>query len=131
MELNEKIITKLVLAAASAREKSYSPYSRFAVGAAVLTDGGKIYSGTNIENASFGLTVCAERVAIFNAITEGEHCFIALAVVAEGAVSPCGACRQVFAEFAPADAQVILAYPDGKVRQNFAMSQLLPDSFKL
>jgi len=92
---------KLLEAAKNARLLSYSPYSKFKVGAAVLTKNGKIYSGCNIENASYGITNCAERTAIFKAVSEGERDLTALVVVAdtEGPVSPCGACRQVIAEF--------------------------------
>lgn len=94
-------IEELVEVAKKARLASYSPYSKFKVGAAVLTKSGKIYSGCNIENASYGLTNCAERTAIFKAVSDGERELTALAVVAdtEGPVSPCGACRQVIAEF--------------------------------
>lgn len=94
-------IEELVEVAKKARLASYSPYSKFKVGAAVLTKSGKIYSGCNIENASYGLTNCAERTAIFKAVSDGERELTALAVVAdtECPVSPCGACRQVIAEF--------------------------------
>ena len=86
-----------------ARVSSYSPYSRFAVGAALLTRSGRIVHGCNVENASFGLSVCAERTAVWKAVGEGEREFVAVAIAAEpGAVaSPCGACRQVLHEFAP------------------------------
>ena len=91
----------LIKAAKKAREFSYSPYSKFKVGAAVLTKTGKIYSGCNIENASYGITNCAERTAIFKAVSEGERELEALAVIADtdGPTTPCGACRQVIAEF--------------------------------
>jgi cytidine deaminase len=94
-------MTDLLQAACEARKLAYAPYSRFSVGAAVLTDSGRIYSGCNIENASYGLTVCAERIAIFQAIAAGEKRLTALAVVADtpGPAAPCGACRQVMAEF--------------------------------
>jgi cytidine deaminase len=90
-----------------ARATSYSPYSRFAVGAALLTRGGRIVHGCNVENASLGLSLCAERTAVFKAVSEGDCDFVAIAITAEpGAVaSPCGACRQVLHEFAP-DLQV-------------------------
>lgn len=91
----------LIQAAQAARDKAYVPYSNFKVGAAVLTQEGKIYTGCNIENASYGLCNCAERTAIFKAVSEGENELIAIAIVADttGPVSPCGACRQVMAEF--------------------------------
>ena len=97
----EQHIQKLIDRAAVAREKAYSPYSHFSVGAALLCEGGAIYEGCNIENASYGLTNCAERTAIFKAVSEGHTKFKALAVVAdtEGPCSPCGACRQVISEF--------------------------------
>jgi cytidine deaminase len=89
--------------AETARRQSYSPYSRFAVGAALLTREGRIVTGANVENASYGLSVCAERTALWKAVTEGDRQFVAIAIAAEpGAVaSPCGACRQVLHEFAP------------------------------
>lgn len=97
----EQHIQKLIDRAAVAREKAYSPYSHFSVGAALLCEGGAIYEGCNIENASYGLTNCAERTAIFKAVSEGHTKFKAIAVVAdtEGPCSPCGACRQVISEF--------------------------------
>ena len=92
---------KLMDCAIKARENAYSPYSHFAVGAALLCEDGTLYEGCNIENASYGLTNCAERTAIFKAVSEGHTKFKALAVVAdtEGPCAPCGACRQVMAEF--------------------------------
>lgn len=94
-------IQKLMDCAIKARENAYSPYSHFAVGAALLCEDGTLYEGCNIENASYGLTNCAERTAIFKAVSEGHIKFKALAVVAdtEGPCAPCGACRQVMAEF--------------------------------
>ena len=93
----------LMAEAVAARGASHSPYSRFPVGAALLTEGGRVYHGCNVVNASFGLTCCAERTAVFKAVSEGDHAFRAIAVSArsgEGA-PPCGACRQVLAEFSP------------------------------
>lgn len=97
----EQHILKLIDCATVAREKSYSPYSHFGVGAALLCEDGTICEGCNVENASYGLTNCAERTAIFKAVSEGYTKFKALAVVAdtEGPCSPCGACRQVISEF--------------------------------
>ena len=99
--MTELEIQKLMDCAIKAREKAYSPYSHFAVGAALLCEDGTLYAGCNIENASYGLTNCAERTAIFKAVSEGHIKFKALAVVAdtEGPCAPCGACRQVMAEF--------------------------------
>lgn len=113
-----------------ARRGSHSPYSRFAVGAAVLGESGRIYHGANIENASFGLTCCAERTAIFKAVTEGERGFVAIAVTArdgQGA-PPCGACRQVMAEFAP-DLEVHWRDRRGRILTKH-LSVLLPDQFE-
>lgn len=99
--MTELEIQKLMDCAIKARENAYSPYSHFAVGAALLCEGGTLFEGCNIENASYGLTNCAERTAIFKAVSEGHIKFKALAVVAdtEGPCAPCGACRQVMAEF--------------------------------
>lgn len=99
--MTELEIQKLMDCAIKARENAYSPYSHFAVGAALLCEDGTIYEGCNIENASYGLTNCAERTAVFKAVSEGYTKFKALAVVAdtEGPCAPCGACRQVMAEF--------------------------------
>ncbi|BCV20577.1 cytidine deaminase [Moorella sp. Hama-1] len=121
----------LLAAAAAARVKAYAPYSRFKVGAALMAAGGRVYSGGNIENASYSLTVCAERVALFQAVAAGEREFIALAVVGGDlpACFPCGACRQVLAEFAP-DLEVITGRPGGPLQRRL-LRELLPDSFKL
>ena len=99
--MTELEIQKLMDCAIKARENAYSPYSHFAVGAALLCEDGTLYEGCNIENVSYGLTNCAERTAIFKAVSEGHIKFKALAVVAdtEGPCAPCGACRQVMAEF--------------------------------
>lgn len=119
---------ELVTAAISAREEAYVPYSGFKVGAAVQGISGLIYSGCNIENASYGLSNCAERTAIFKAVSEGELELIAIAVVADtpGPVSPCGACRQVMAEFGIR--KILLANLNGKQR-TVTMEELLPFSF--
>jgi len=100
-DMTEQEIQKLIDRAIVAREKTYSPYSHFGVGAALLCEDGAIYEGCNIENASYGLTNCAERTAIFKAVSEGRTKFKSLAVVAdtEGPCAPCGACRQVMGEF--------------------------------
>jgi len=115
---------ELVALAREARDKAYAPYSGFAVGAALRAKSGRIYSGCNVENASYGLTVCAERVAIFKAVSAGERKFEALAVVTEPQASPCGACRQVLAEFG-LDIQVIIA-DLGKGRKVYTVGDLLP-----
>lgn len=117
----------LLALAAEAREGAYAGYSGFAVGAALRTRSGKVYTGCNIENASYGLTVCAERVAIWKAVSEGETEFEVLVVVTSIAGSPCGACRQVMAEFA-LDMPVIIADLE-KVRSVNTVAELLPGAF--
>ncbi|MDT8901942.1 cytidine deaminase [Anaeroselena agilis] len=120
---------KLINAALDARDRAYAPYSRFAVGAAVLGESGRVYSGSNVENASYGLTMCAERVAIFKAISEGEKRLAALAVAADTALpaSPCGACRQVMAEFGIN--KVIMCNTRGEKR-TVTLAELLPHAFE-
>jgi cytidine deaminase len=118
-------------AAEKARKASYSPYSRFAVGAALVTASGRVFLGCNVENASFGLACCAERTAVFKAISEGERDFVAVAVTArEGdGAPPCGACRQVLHEFAPA-MWVLWRDARGRVKRR-RLSALLAEPFDL
>lgn len=121
---------QLIEAAREARDRAYVPYSRFAVGAAVLTRSGRIFSGCNIENASYGLTVCAERVAALGAVVAGEREHVAVAVIADvpgGFPYPCGACRQVLAEFGP-NMTVIVANIAGEQRTH-SLRELLPEAF--
>lgn len=119
----------LVRAARAARERAYAPYSHYRVGAALLTRSGRVFTGCNIENAAYGLTMCAERVALFKAVSEGERAFIALAVAADGAqpASPCGACRQALYEFAP-ELKVYLTGP-GDTVTSLTLAELLPCAF--
>jgi len=117
----------LIAKAMEAREKAYAPYSDFAVGAALLAKSGRVYTGCNVENASYGLSICAERTAVFKAVSEGERDFEALAVVTEKGVTPCGACRQVLMEFGE-DIQVIVADETGGYRV-FSLQELLPEAF--
>lgn len=120
----------LMAAAVQARAHSHSPYSRFAVGAALLTESGAIHHGCNVENASYGLTCCAERTAVFKAVSEGDKRFVAIAVTArdgQGA-PPCGACRQVMAEFAP-DLHVYWRDFRGRILHK-SLAALLPDQFQ-
>lgn len=120
----------LMAAAVQARASSHSPYSRFAVGAALLAESGAVFHGCNVENASYGLTCCAERTAVFKAVSEGERRFAAIAVTArEGqGAPPCGACRQVMAEFAP---DLLVYWRDAKGRiLHKSLSALLPDQFQ-
>jgi len=123
---------KLIEAARNAQKNSYSPYSRYPVGAAVLAESGRIYTGCNVENASFGLAICAERVAIFNAVSHGEKKLRAVCVAAKSA-KPCGACRQVIIEFALKDAEVICVdwQPPGKKEKvsYTRTAKLLPKPF--
>ncbi len=121
---------ELIQQALKAREQAYTPYSRFPVGAAVLTEDGHYFLGCNIENASYGLTNCAERTAIFKAVSEGFRNFQGLAVVADtkSPISPCGACRQVLAEFCAPNMKVWLANLNGEIIQT-SVSQLLPNAF--
>jgi len=120
---------RLVAAARRARGKAVAPHSKFKVGAALETARGKVYLGCNIENASYGLTLCAERVAIFKAVSEGERRFKRIAVVADTArlTAPCGACRQILWEFC-GDCEVILANLKGKAEVH-RMRELLPVPF--
>ena len=126
MENNEK---ELVEAAQNVRERAYAPYSNFKVGAAIRTKGGKIYTGCNVESASYGLTVCAERVAIWKAVSEGEKEFTEIAVVADTheLTPPCGVCRQIIWEFC-GDIPVIFANLKGNT-ETVQMSELLPRAF--
>lgn len=121
---------KLIQEAIEARKQAYTPYSHFPVGAAVLTSDNHVYRGCNIENASFGLTNCAERTAIFKAVSEGEKEIKAIAIVADtkGPVSPCGACRQVMAEFCNEETKVYLTNLDGDIQET-SISGLLPGFF--
>lgn len=120
---------RLVAAAVEARRKAYAPYSGFAVGAALLATGGKLFTGCNVENASYGLTVCAERVALFKAVSEGVREFAAIAIACgDSPCSPCGACRQALYEFAP-NLKVILADSEGRRWEAMPLSSLLPKGF--
>ena len=102
MRLSNKVVRTLIAAAKQARHKAYCPYSRYPIGGAVLTDSGRIFSGANVENASYGLTICGERVAVANAVTRGEKSLRAVCVVGRSP-RPCGACRQFIMEFSTKD----------------------------
>lgn len=110
------------------RQWAYAPYSGYSVGAALLAASGRVYTGVNIENAAYPSCICAERVAIFKAVTDGERQFTAIAVVTANGGSPCGTCRQVMAEFG-LDTIVIIADQAGKVIQETTVAGLLPGSF--
>lgn len=134
--MDKKTTDVLVEAALAARERSYCPYSHFAVGAALLTKGGKIYTGANIECSSHTPTACAERVAFSRAVHEGERAFSAIAIVGgpkeesiSFACSPCGVCRQVMSEFCEGDFEIILY--DGEKSEVYTLDALLPLRFGL
>ncbi|HYN24260.1 MAG TPA: cytidine deaminase [Pyrinomonadaceae bacterium] len=127
--MSEESVQSLIETATDARLQSVAPFSRFLVGAAVRTENGKVYTGCNVESASYGLTVCAERVAIWKALSEGERQFTELAVVAdtESLTPPCGTCRQIIWEFAK-HATVVLANLRGQ-RETVSVKDLLPRAF--
>jgi cytidine deaminase len=121
----------VVRAAAKARQRAVAPYSKFKVGAALLTRSGGIITGANVESASYGLTCCAERVALFNALTAGERDFVAVAVVARvpGGPMPCGACRQLLAEYAPHAKVWVADTRELHMLREFSVRELLPAAF--
>ncbi len=127
----------LVLAAREAMRLAYAPYSGCRVGAALLTSGGKVYTGFNIENAAFTPTVCAERSALIRALHEGERDFAAIAVIGEntrlpeagGSFYPCGVCRQFMREFCPPDLVILVADPSGECFEELTLDALLPHGF--
>ncbi|MFA5162219.1 MAG: cytidine deaminase [Elusimicrobiales bacterium] len=130
-KVSKPLEKRLLKAALSARENAYCPYSGYKVGASALAVSGRIYSGANVENSSYGLTVCAERAAIFSAVCAGERELAAVCVAAKAA-RPCGACRQVMSEFLPKDAPVLIASvdDDGKTKViRRALSEILPMAF--
>ena len=137
MTENKTNYRALALEAIGAMKKSYSPYSNFTVGAALLTKGGKIYTGANIENASYTPTVCAERNAIFTAVHNGEREFEAIAIVGghagdiKGITAPCGVCRQVMSEFCSSEFKVILVTSNDGDYKETTLGELLPYTFKL
>ena len=120
----------LIAAAHQACQNAYAPYSGFAVGAALRTRSGRVFTGSNVENVSYGLTICAERVAVTKAVSEGERDLEVIVVASEGAATPCGACRQVLAEFNP-DLRVIVVGVGGSEenQREIRLSELLPEAF--
>lgn len=118
----------LIAAATQARQQAYVPYSHYPVGAALLVESGKVYTGCNIEIASFAATSCGERTAAFKAVSEGDRDFQAIAVVTSNGAAPCGICRQVLYEFGP-QMTVIMARPDGSVTWEGPLTELLPYGF--
>jgi len=129
MALDDKEIRSLIETANAARAHAYAPYSHYPVGAALRTKSGRIYTGVNIENAAYPTTICAERVAVFKAVSEGERDFEVIAVVTDNGGSPCGSCRQVLAEFG-LDTIVLIADGSGKLAKTMTVGKLLPEAFQ-
>ncbi|MCC3145386.1 cytidine deaminase [Halanaerobium sp. Z-7514] len=129
--MDKKIKNKLLEAALKAQKNAYVPYSNFPLGAAVLMEDGSIYSGANIENASFSLTNCAERSAIFSAVSDGKAKVEALLLVSntEETITPCGACRQVINEFADGEIEIIMVTKKGGKEKTMSNLELLPGAF--
>lgn len=119
---------KLITSALEVRKKAYADYSDYQVGAALLSSDGQVFIGANVENAVYPLTICAERAAVFSAVSQGQKNFIAIAVVTKDGGTPCGSCRQVLAEFGQ-DILVIIADVQGKVHHQLTVRDLLPSAF--
>jgi cytidine deaminase len=119
---------ELIQTAQAARRWAYAPYSHYAVGAALLTASGQVYDGVNVENAAYPTTICAERVAVFKAVSQGEREFVAIAVVTSNGGTPCGSCRQVLAEFG-LDTVVLIADETGELLSELTVRELLPGAF--
>jgi cytidine deaminase len=128
MTITEQEKQSLIDLANTARQRAYVPYSRYAVGAALRTRSGRIFTGVNVENAAYPQTMCAERVAIFKAVSEGEKDFEIISVVTDNGGSPCGGCRQVMAEFG-LDTIVLMADGSGKLVKETTVKELLPEAF--
>ena len=130
--MKDELKERLWQAASAARERAYAPYSRFSVGAALITRSGAIYAGCNVENASYGLTICAERNAVFQMVAAGEDQIAAILIAGptEEFLVPCGACRQVIAEFASPETPVYMCDVGGNCRRS-TMGELLPYRFSL
>src|SRR4051812_17308963 len=128
--MNNAECDELIQSALDAQKRAYCPFSDFPVGAALQTASGRIYQGVNVENASFGLTICAERVAAGTAVANGDKEFTAIAVVSRGGVSPCGACRQFLAEFAPNLAIIMVDSLNPSEGHHATLDRLLPSRFE-
>jgi len=126
--LTDDLRSQLIQTATLARKRAYTPYSHYDVGAALLTLSGRIYSGVNVENAAYPVTICAERVSVFKAVSEGEREFLAMAVVTANGVTPCGSCRQVLAEFG-LDTVILIADENSRLVQETTVRDLLPGAF--
>jgi cytidine deaminase len=127
--LTDELRQRLVQVALQARRWAYAPYSNYRVGAALLTASGKIYDGVNVENAAYPSGTCAERVAVFKAVSEGERQFTAIAIATENGGMPCGSCRQVMAEFG-LDILVMIVDQKGNILREDRLEQLLPGAFR-
>jgi cytidine deaminase len=128
IKMNSELRTKLIQLAMEAHKKAYAPYSNYQVGAALMTPSGKFFTGCNVESAAYPTSMCAERVAVFKAVSEGEREFTAIAVVSRNGGTPCGACRQVLAEFG-LDTLVLVADIHGSLKQEAQLTELLPGAF--
>ena len=126
--LTDELRQKLIETSLSARHWAYAPYSNYQVGAALVTSSGKIYDGVNVENAAYPTSMCAERVAVFKAVSEGEKSITAIAVASNNGGTPCGSCRQVLSEFG-ADIIVLVVNSEGNVVQEMTIAELLPGAF--
>ena len=128
VKLTKQESQSLIDLANEARQHAYVPYSKYPVGSALRTKTGRIYTGVNVENAAYPHTMCAERVAIFKAVSDGESEFDVIAVVTNNGGSPCGGCRQVMAEFG-LDTIVLIADGDGNLKKEITVAELLPEAF--
>ena len=126
--LTNELRQKLIETSLGARRWAYAPYSKYTVGAALLTSSGKIYAGVNIENAAYPTSMCAERVAVFKAVSEGETNFTAMAVATSNGGTPCGACRQVLSEFG-LETKILVVNGNGDIEQETTVAELLPGAF--
>lgn len=128
MKLSQDKREKLITLAQSVRKNAYAPYSNYSVGSALLTESGEYYDGVNVENAAYPTSMCAERTAVFKAVSHGERKIVALAVVSENGGAPCGACRQVLSEFGD-DVLILMVKEDGEVTLETSLRDFLPHSF--
>ena len=128
MDPDRAAIQDLIERARQTRTRAYAPYSEYPVGAALLSSAGQIFEGANVENAAYGSTMCAERIAAFTAVSSGERVFEAIAIVTENGGAPCGACRQVLSEFGE-DLLVVVADAEGKIHLEIKLNNMLPHAF--
>ena len=126
--LTDDVRNQLIQAALEVRRWAYAPYSHYPVGAALLASSGRVYTGVNVENAAYPTSMCAERVAVFKAVSEGEHEFTAIAVATNNGGTPCGSCRQVLSEFG-LDTLILMVDQDGRLLQEATLAELLPGAF--